>query len=232
MVPGDGCGAQISALLPEVALGIASGEDRAVALEHLSTCADCRKVLAEMSATADDLLELAPAIEPPAGFETRVLERVGARKRPTKTRRRTRLLGLVAAAAGAAAITAVALILAYSGDHRLASQYRAALQNADGRYFASAHLRTVAGDDAGVVFSYQGTPSWLLYVVRGPYRAGVYTEQIRTRSGRTISLEPFKFSTTSWAVTTPVAVRNIAAVQLVRRGSGTMLKAVLPVVDR
>jgi Putative zinc-finger len=232
MVPGDGCCAEISGLLPEVALGIASGEDRAAALEHLSICADCRNVLAEISATADDLLELAPAVEPPAGFETRVLERVGARERLTKTRRRPRLLGVVAAAAGAAAITAVALILAYSGDHRLASQYRAALQNADGRYLASAHLRTVAGDDAGVVFSYQGAPSWLLYVVRGSYRPGIYTEQIRTRSGRTISLEPFKFSTTSWAVTTPVAVRDIAVVKLIQRGTGPTLKATLPVVDR
>jgi hypothetical protein len=228
----DGCCADISALLPEVALGIASGEDRAAALEHLSTCADCREALAELSATADDLLELAPAVEPPAGFQTRVLERVGARQRPTKTRRRPRLLGVVAAAATAAALTAVALILAYSGDHRLASQYRAALQNADGRYFASAHLRTIAGNDAGVVFSYQGAPSWLLYVVRRPYRPGIYTEQIRTRSGRTISLEPFKFSTTSWAVTTPVPVRHIAAVRLVQRGTGTTLKASLPVVDR
>jgi hypothetical protein len=231
MVPADWCGAEISVLLPELALGIASGEDRAAALEHLGMCADCRKVLAELSATADDLLELAPEVEPPAGFETRVLERIGARKRPTTTRRRPRLVGVVAAAASAAAVTAIALILAYSGDHRLASQYRAALQNADGRYFASAHLRTATGHDAGVVFSYQGAPSWLLYVVRGPYRSGTYTEQIRTRSGDTISLEPFKFSTTSWAVTTPVPVRNIAAVKLVQHTTGTTLKASLPVVD-
>lgn len=231
MVPGDGCCAEISALLPEVALGIASGEDRAAALEHLSVCVDCRTILMELSATADDLLQLAPAAEPPPGFETRVLEHIGARTRQPKPRRRPRLLGLVAAAAGAAAITAMALILVYSGDHRLASQYRAALQNADGRYFASAHLRTVPGIDAGVVFSYQGAPSWLLYVIRGPYR-GTYTEQIQTRSGKTISLEPFTFSTTSWAVTTPVAVRDIAAIRLVQRGTGRALTATLPVIDR
>lgn len=232
MTPVDGCCAEISALLPEVALGIASGEDRAAALEHLSICVDCRKALTEISATADDLLRLAPAVEPPAGFETRVLERIDELARPMTPRRRPRLLGLVAAATGAAAITAVVLILAYRGDQRLASQYRVALQNADGRYFASAHLRTVAGDDAGVVFSYQGTPSWLLYVVRSPYRQGTYTEQIKTRSGKTISLEPFTFSTTSWAVTTPVAVGDIAAVRLVQRRTGSALKAILPVINR
>ena len=58
------------------------------------------------------------------------------------------------------------------------------------------------------------------------------TAIVSPRLGRTISLETFKFSTTSGAVTTPVAACDIAAVQLVQRGTGTTLKAILPVVDR
>ena len=69
--------AEIRALLPELALGIADGEERARALEHLGGCADCRRELDELSAIADELVALAPEREPPAGFEGRVIEPIG-----------------------------------------------------------------------------------------------------------------------------------------------------------
>src|SRR5205823_8680981 len=76
--------AEIRALLPELALGIADGEERASALEHLGGCADCRRELDELSAIADELVALAPEREPPAGFEGRVIERLRVRAAPTR----------------------------------------------------------------------------------------------------------------------------------------------------
>ena len=64
-------------LAAEIALGIADGEERAEALRHLSTCGECRRVVEQLSQVADELLMLAPVQEPPAGFESRVVEAMG-----------------------------------------------------------------------------------------------------------------------------------------------------------
>jgi Putative zinc-finger len=230
MTPEQSC-AEIRPLLPEVALGIADGQERARAIEHLSSCPDCRAELAELTALADDLLVLAPQAEPPLGFETRTLKRIRARERWNLRRRRRRRLTFAGSAVAAAAAAVVAMILVYSGDRRLAGQYRAALQGANGQYFASARLRTRDGTAVGVVFSYQGSPSWLFYVVAGRYRTGAYNEQIVTRADETISLPRFSMAEGSWGTTTPLPVREIALVQLVRVSDGTVLHARLPPVQ-
>ncbi|HJS93801.1 MAG TPA: hypothetical protein VJ741_06025, partial [Solirubrobacteraceae bacterium] len=76
--------------MAELALGIADGEQRALALEHAAGCSDCRRELQQLSSLADDLIALAPHREPPAGFESRVLDRIGVRH--TKRRRAPRRL--------------------------------------------------------------------------------------------------------------------------------------------
>ncbi len=60
----------------EIALGIADGEDRAWALDHLADCPRCRARIERLSSVADELLLVAPAAEPPAGFEDRVGETI------------------------------------------------------------------------------------------------------------------------------------------------------------
>src|SRR6188472_1869773 len=55
------------ALLSEVALGIADGEDRARVLDHVAECAECRAELARESTIADGLLALAPVVAITAG---------------------------------------------------------------------------------------------------------------------------------------------------------------------
>ncbi|HZU72025.1 MAG TPA: zf-HC2 domain-containing protein [Acidimicrobiales bacterium] len=85
----------------ELALGILSGAERAEALAHLDGCTDCRLRVEALASTADALLELAPSVEPPLGFESRVVARLS----PPRRRLRLRLRGrTVAAAAGVAAI--------------------------------------------------------------------------------------------------------------------------------
>jgi hypothetical protein len=229
---GTGCG-ETRDLLPELALGIADGEERALALEHIAGCAGCRRRLEELSSVADDLIALAPRREPPVGFEGRVLDRLSTGHAPRRRPRlRLRRLSFAAAVVAAAAVTAIAMNASSSSDRRLAAQYRTALQGAHGKYFQSARLRTPAGTQVGTVFGYQGSPSWLFYVVGGAYGSGVYGEQIVTRSGRTVNLTPFRFVDESWGIATPVPLRDIAVVRLVRRPGGPALEAQLPVVER
>src|SRR5215475_5422649 len=67
---------QVRALAPDLAIGIADGQERDAALRHAATCAECRLLVAELSAVVDDLLLLAPSHEPPADFAARTLVRM------------------------------------------------------------------------------------------------------------------------------------------------------------
>ena len=61
----------------ELALGVLTGRERAAALAHLNGCESCREQVRELTMVQDELLALLPSQEPPAGFESRVLERLG-----------------------------------------------------------------------------------------------------------------------------------------------------------
>jgi hypothetical protein len=226
--------------LPELALGIADGEERAVAIEHLAGCPDCRHELEELTAIADSLLALVPQREPPPGFEARVLDRLETQDVPSRSGRRGRQrrqrrglgrLSFVAGTLAGAAAVAVALTISFSSDRQLAAQYRAALQSANGQYFQSARLRTPDDRQVGTLFAYQGAPSWLFYVLRGSYGASRFQEQIVTRTGKTVTLPPFRPVAASWGIATPIPVRDIALVRLIR-DHGATLQATLPVVTR
>lgn len=120
--------AELEALAAELALGTVAGAERAGALDHLAGCAACRALVEELAGVADRLLLLAPVTEPPPGFESKVLGRMGvsppARElRPT--RRRRLLVGVAAAALVAAMSTAGATLLA--GESKRPVEVRTAL---------------------------------------------------------------------------------------------------------
>ena len=70
------CG-ELADVAAELALGVLTGRERAMAIAHLDKCEACRENVRQLMATGEQLLELLPPAEPPAGFETRVLERLG-----------------------------------------------------------------------------------------------------------------------------------------------------------
>ena len=211
-------------LAADVALDIADGEQRAHALRHLAGCAECRRLVEQLSEVADELLMLAPVQEPPAGFESRVLERLGLGRRP---RRRLRRLTLhVAPALAAAAATAVVLVAVYHDDHLTASRYRGTLEEANGKYFQAQHLRDPAGARAGIAFTYQGKPSWVLVTVDPAHRGEVASGEIVTRSGRRLPLRGFHLrSDGTWGGGIPVDVDQVASVRLLGRRPGQVLEA-------
>lgn len=94
---------ELEALAAELALGTVSGAERAGALDHLAGCAACRTLVEELAGVADRMLLLAPVIQPPPGFESKVLARMGvAPARHARPPRYRRLL------VGAAAVALVA----------------------------------------------------------------------------------------------------------------------------
>ena len=107
--------AELEALAAELALGTVAGAERAGALDHLAGCAACRALVEELAGVADRMLLLAPVIEPPPGFESKVLARMGVSppvRELRPTRRRRLLVGVAAAALVAAMSTAGAAWLA------------------------------------------------------------------------------------------------------------------------
>ena len=71
-----GC-AEFADAAAELALGVLTGRERARALAHLDWCDTCRENVRQLTVTGEELVGLLPALEPPAGFETRVMERLG-----------------------------------------------------------------------------------------------------------------------------------------------------------
>jgi hypothetical protein len=205
----------------ELALGIASGDERASALEHVALCTDCRAVLSEHATLADELLMLAPAHEPPPGFESRVLARLSAETshRPRPAARRlwaARRLRTAVALVAVAAATAGAMFATFREDHRDASRYRDSLAAVGGEYFDKASLEEADGESAGSVLAYQGSPSWLLVKVKPAYRSESYKCELVTRSGRRIRMRSFKLDAANgtWSQTMPVELRDVAQVRV------------------
>jgi hypothetical protein len=73
---GNTCG-ELADVAAELALGVLTGRERAGAIAHLNTCEACREDVRQLMATGEQLRELLPSAEPPAGFEIRVLTRLG-----------------------------------------------------------------------------------------------------------------------------------------------------------
>jgi hypothetical protein len=69
--------AELADVAAELALGVLTGRERASAIAHLDNCEACREDVRQLMVTGEQLLELLPFAEPPAGFETRVLARLG-----------------------------------------------------------------------------------------------------------------------------------------------------------
>jgi hypothetical protein len=223
---------QTRALAAELALGIADGGQRAQALRHLAECPDCRRAVQELTTVADELLMLAPEREPPAGFESRVLERLQPEPEPARPRRARlwrRVLVPVGAAA-AAGLAAVAIALsATSDDRQLAQHYRATLAAAHGSSFDAARLYALGRVRAGVVYGYDGATSWVFVALYRPYRSSDYTVELVTNDARRIPLESLHLDpkTGSGGQAVPIDLDSVSAVRLIGPGRGDVLEAQL-----
>jgi hypothetical protein len=233
MSAGDACD-DVRGLIAELALGIASGEERTRALKHSARCPRCRRELGEFAEVADEMLLLAPVHEPPPGFEAELLERlVGSASRP---HRLMRWLGTgwhraltPAAAALAAAVLAVVVVLEITQDDReTAAVYRRALQQANGSYFGALPLRDRSGRRAGLVFGYEGRPSWVFVLVQEAAGSGRWKLELETRSGDLVTLGSVEVrrGQGSFGRALPVPLKQVKRVSVGPRAGEARLTAV------
>jgi hypothetical protein len=165
-------------LAPELALGVAVGDERAAALDHLSDCDACREELVHLTRVVDAVVATAPAVEPPSGFEVRALSTF----EPVAPSRRPRLPLLAAAAAVIIlAILGASAAIVNSRDDRPTQQAtsaaNASLLAPDGREVGSVRIeRTSTGGGA--------TRSTLVVSVDAGAPEGRYRVQCDYESGR------------------------------------------------
>jgi len=90
--------------LAELALGALTGPPRAQALSHVESCPQCAEELEQLTRVADAIVQVAPEVEPPVGFEVRLFDRMGVSDRRHRFRPSRWVLAGVAAAAAALAL--------------------------------------------------------------------------------------------------------------------------------
>jgi Putative zinc-finger len=217
---------EIQVLAPEVALGIASGDERALVLAHARSCSDCRKVMEELSVTADALLLLGPLDDPSSGFESTVLAKMqSAHHRPTRVGSK-----LAAVALASALLTGVVAFRITSDDRRVATHYREALAVADGKYFGVVPLHAAGGDRAGHLFAYEGHPSWVFLIFATPLEPGRYEAELETPEGRTMSLGTLQVDAgdVTWGRDLPVGLDELGLVRVLDDDGAIAVQATFP----
>ncbi len=206
--------------LPELALGILTGRERAQALAHVEGCPACQAEMERLSVAADSLLEVVPAVEPPLGFEVRLMDRLGVGRgatRPVPARWRPRrslvlaacLLLLVGVGVGAGAGW-----LARSGPRPTVGA--SAFGTEPGGHTETKSLVS-GGQVLGTVMVYSGRTSWLFMSLDDGSWSGKAICQVRLTDGRIVPLGTFWLNDGygAWGVTIPPGTGPIETASVV-----------------
>lgn len=214
--PGGLSCAEVHERAGEMGLGVLVGDERAAVLEHLEDCAACRAVVEDMAELGDSLLLLGPEAEPPAGFESRLLDRRAAPARLGARRRRRLTVTLAGLAAALVVAAGTSLGLAFSGGSGFEVRHPDAMA-ADGGRFLDMAVLSQGGTRIGEAFLYAGSPSWIFMTVDGGQWQGALTCEVRTQSGETMVLGTFRPSASyrSWGSTIAVPAGQLRSVVLV-----------------
>jgi hypothetical protein len=232
---------EFSDVAAELALGVLTGRERAQALAHLDHCASCREKVRELTATGEGLLGLLPSVQPPAGFEARVMDRLGlsvpapSPARPPRWTSRLALLvrkpagqapagqarpaGRTRRALALAAVT-LAVVAAGLGGWGL----RPGTPAPAGAPLSSAALLSASHQTAGKIFVYQGSPRWLYMSVYMPTGNGTVICQVESRGGHITTVGSFRLTGGRgyWGNPVPPTQEPLTGARLVGPG-GTVL---------
>lgn len=199
--------AEVRELVPELALGVLSGSERAEVLLHASQCTRCQALIGELGEAADALPLLAPEIEPPTDFETRVLGKLlGSRRR--NARRWGFALAFTAAAAAIISIVAVQWVDASNG-HATPSAPVAAVRSA-----------VMVGDHGirvGRVYTAASKPAAIVVTVGYWVATGTYRIELQPAGGPVHRLGTIQIDEGrgSWGGTARLATSGSTRVALV-----------------
>jgi anti-sigma factor RsiW len=194
--------------LPELALGILSGRRRCEVLDHVGSCPHCSAELEQYSVVADALVQLAPPVEPPVGFELRLAERLRAAT-PHRPNRRRRAATLCAAAAVTVMLgVGLGALVTSGGGNGQGQPVTATLTTAN---------LTSHGHVLGEVMISGGRPAWMFMTIRGEAWPGTVRCDVTLVGGRVETVGVFQLSGEygAWAAPLTSAAHPVRFVRLV-----------------
>ncbi|GCB46279.1 hypothetical protein [Streptomyces sp. NL15-2K] len=150
----------LRAVADELALGILPGQERAEAIAHLDGCHTCREHVEQLTLVADGLLSLVPGSEPPAGFETRVTDKLGL-NRPARRRRPRAGVAVAAAAATALGFGFGGWAVGTAIEGASAPSSRSSGPPGSEHGLLAASLLAPDQRPVGRIFAYTGSPGWV-----------------------------------------------------------------------
>jgi len=233
--------AEFGDVAAELALGVLTGRERADALAHLDHCDACREHVRQLTITGEELLSLLPSSEPPPGFETRVMDRLGLaapapRPVPLDSKRRwgragtTRAFGMMNNGTRrilAAAAVVVALVAAALGGWGL---HGATTTAAPKPGLSTAALLSADHENVGEVFVYNGDPRWMYMSVDMDSGNRTVICQLISSDGRVTNVGSFQVSNGygSWGSPTWVGDGNPVGARLITPGGTVLASATFP----
>ncbi|MGC8480115.1 MAG: zf-HC2 domain-containing protein [Acidimicrobiales bacterium] len=215
---GGGC-EEILGMLPLFGMELLSGDERARVVEHLPHCSSCATRARTYADIGDTLLLLAPSVEPPLGFDVRVLDAIASEPsrrmepHPGAVPRRHRRSGSHARGVGLSALLVASALLVGIGIGRTVDApvtpktvTHAQLTGAVGTY----------AKELGSITFANGTPPWMVVSASHLGYSGSVTCELSLRDGATVRLGHFWISggSGSWSTTLPVGVGSVVRVRI------------------
>jgi Putative zinc-finger len=217
--------------LAELALGALDGRSRSEALEHVASCPRCRATLDQLSGVTDTLLQLAPEVEPPLGFEIRLVEKLGASdaQKPRVTERARQRWFRRANPLVAAAAAAVLLVLGIGLGSLLTSPGAKNQQHAASNDLTTAEL-TSHGHNFGQVMTSPGNPGWMFMTINENAWSGKVTCEVTLAGGQIQTVGVFTLSDGygAWGVPLTSPARDVRSARLVAANGTVVASAQFP----
>lgn len=202
--------------LAELALGALTGRIRAEVLAHVEACPRCAEEMEELSRTADLLLQVAPEVEPPAGFEVRLLERLGE-PRQTAARPRRRIRQRLRTTRARAVLVAASTVAIAGAGAGIGLTVASASAPAPAPVLQATLLATDGHTAVGRVVASPGSPPWLFMVVKPGHLSGRVTCRVGLADGRWVTVGTFSLAEGygSWSARLWVSVPSLRTAELV-----------------
>jgi hypothetical protein len=216
--------ARMRELAPELALDVLTGYERATAQAHLGVCPQCREYVSSLTQIGDRMLTLVPGVEPPVGFEDRVLTRMGLTSPPVHTpRRRWWPMALVAAAAAAVLFGLGGWVV--GGMATTHGTPVAAPAPGNHQVLRFAQLRNSSQRQVGQVFTYEGSPAWVwMSVTATDPKVGTVWCELQKQDGTFLPIGQFQLTggEGSWGVQLKIDPSTVVGARLTS-DQGTVL---------
>ena len=209
--------------LVELALGTSTGRRRSEVFQHVGSCGRCRTELGRLSNAIDLVVQLAPEVEPPLGFETRLAARMDGEV-PARPLARTRMHRRWVAALVLAGPLVFGLVFG------LATMLGTGGRNS-GAWSESARLTSIgsgpSGQVLGTVVVLGGNPGWMEMAVDGGVWSGKVTCEVALAGGSVEQIGRFSLSNgySTWRVALTVPPSEVRGARLIASDGAVLATA-------